>query len=87
MEGTRLVDRAFQKGASEAGRSFHTASFVILRVTHARSFRHFDIGSCGIALGFVCDGATCTTGPAFSPQFGTGPELRNEDETVVDEEQ
>jgi len=47
--------------------SFLTSSFVILRVTHARPLLHFDTGLSSTALGFVRNGATCTTGPALPP--------------------
>ena len=55
-----------------AQNSFRTASFVILRVTHARPLLYFDTGTCRAALGFVCDGATCTTGPAPPAQVAAG---------------
>ena len=55
-----------------ARNSFRTASFVILRVAHARPLLHFDTGLGSAALGDVRDGSTCTTGPALQPKVATG---------------
>jgi len=52
--------------------SFLTASFVILGMTHACPLLHFGTGPGSAALGLVCDGATCTTGPAPPPQVAAG---------------
>ena len=72
MEGTRLVDRGVPKCTWGGRSSFRTASFVILRVTDARPLLHFDTGLGSAALGLVCDGTTCTTGPALPPQVAAG---------------
>lgn len=72
MEGTRLVDREVPKWMWGARGSFRTASFVILRVSHARPLLHFDTGLGSAALGLVCDGSACPTGPALPPQVAAG---------------
>ena len=64
VEGTRVVDRGSLNGYPGVRRSFHTASFVILRLTHARSLLHLDIGPNCTALGIYRDRAACTAGPA-----------------------